>query len=356
MVKILRVLFCFCTIYGFNGFTSVQMGEEIEKSMQAFRALSSSLKFDENQFHACWQKNARTYKGGPVELGFYKDIKYIGSGGSAHIFQATSSQERGRLKEGQILALRVTQGNGRSAIALENCHKAVGPLLLSTLLSYSDIGPITEFFPDFFGTYYAERVPADKLPPKPKETVFTVQGWFDFVDKRCNFMIQEMTFVDTTYEGQFSRQNPIFDSVVFEHAWGVYAAKTLLRLNVGDLKWRNLGLKKVPYSRVYRLGEDIYRFDSELMPVRLDLDDLGGIYGSGYRFHFTEISAEDVETESSKSFLKQMKGEKDIFTAFSEHFSDYKITPEEADALDPETTHHFSIPQKIIDEERARPA
>lgn len=71
-----------------------------------------------------------------------------------------------------------------------------------------------------------------------------------------------------------STENPTiaWDAFAFEFLYAEMAFYYEANVIVQDVKWRNLGLKRVPYWRLYQINDDMYLFPPGYMYKRIDLD------------------------------------------------------------------------------------
>ena len=306
--------------------------------------------------HKTW-KDVAPYFENLVTVKRYKpdSLDFVAWGAEALVFKAICQGEN-EASPDQRVALRITPGPTKKHPDIDSTSTVQFRYYLqfSSLLNHPEHGPLTEAFPDLFAVYYTREIPLKIIPRWP--TALCPHKRAEFWTEVCDsFLVTEMTFVDTTFEIMFKEESPIPASVVFEYVWGTFIAGKILGIIPTDPdgnQGRNNGLHKVSYERCYHCGEEVYRFGPGFMPIYLDLADVRAV-GTQKMFQFQDYLGTPADPSTAR-FLQALKAPKeDLFSLFSEHFSSFRITSEEASSLDPTTTHHFHIPQSIIDEEKA---
>jgi len=203
-----------------------------------------------------------------VSTELYDELKVVSSGAEAQVWVGRSKVDRPNvgLKEGQPLAIRGTSidknrslGGWKAALATITTFIKAQKILRNP--NTRQVPTITEFFPIFYGTYQA----LGKIP--------------DLKEQQLNF--QEMEYVDETFKkygrnlyGQLSPYQ-IADSVVFEYCLGEWAGGYFANIGKYDFKNENYGLKKIDYSRTYKINGKEFIISFNEMPKRLDVGGTG---------------------------------------------------------------------------------
>jgi hypothetical protein len=288
----------------------------------------------------------------------YRNVchKVITENGCNHIWQATLAEDRPQagLRAGDMIAVKMQGSIPKPFKHSLGMLGTVEPLI--RLSHFKNLKtseqPITDYFPNFYGVYYAEKMPESIVEGTYPELLK------NYKFETAYFRYEEMEWVDTTFAKKYTNSK-IPDSVLFELMYGEWAGQFFVGLAIGDCKGDNYGLKVVSYHRIYHLGNDVYAFSSTEMPVRLDLEEFTSFphptekkFGGGKisTSSFAEVLKRYAESQSGKDFLDALyKQEDDLFALFKKYFSAYQIDPEKADYQ----AKHFYLDQKWIDQERS---
>jgi hypothetical protein len=140
-----------------------------------------------------------------------------------------------------------------------------------------------------------------------------------------------MELIDSDFSETF-KTGKVSDDVLAEYMIGEWAGRAVLGLRQSDVKPRNIGLKKVSYSRVYHLGAETYIFPPGFTPKQLDF----GTYEDG-----TDRNADsrDFYVYNSHGISKVDRPPKEkIFDIFSKYFDKYRAGPNNPIPTQPDTT------------------
>jgi hypothetical protein len=257
---------------------------------------------------------------------FYSGAQLLGAGGAAMVYKSYMAFDRpiAGIRKGNPIAIRIkiaaldTEQSRVMTLPYANWNPALMAKL--SALGTAHGMKVTDYFPEFYGAYYGRSAPFTNL--NHKQMALSSDSTLPVP---IIYLYQEMELVDTDFEKEYEHKK-IPDSVVFEMCFGEWASQRILGIEVNDFKDRNIGLKKVDYYRVYRIGRDIYVFPPGMTPRRLDIDMFDRRKESNpncTRF----LSA----WESDEA--KQVAKDPNMFHGFSTHFTKYKITQEELDRL-----------------------
>lgn len=286
----------------------------------------------------------------------YSRVAHHAGGGKACVWKATLAKDRpmAGLKAGDTIAIRMMPGVGKPfKDDLFGHLQGLNPLI--RLSHFKNLKPgekaITDYFPNFYGVYYADEMPFSLVEGRYPQYLLE-----DKLEE-AYWRYEEIEWVDTTFEDkQYCIKEKVPDSILFEWIYGEWTGQFFYGLTIYDNKPSNYGLKKVPYDRIYHLGEeDIYVFSSHEIPIRLDLDEFESQRPAKKRFGRALTSSENAASEKGRLFLEDLKNKRnDLFTLFKEHFSDYLIGP--VKAAQQMNAKHFYLEQKYIDQERSLPS
>lgn len=329
--------------------------EKIETLVKNLRVMDPK-NFNLETARSLLKEQSRDYSMTPEILTkLYQSISVSGSGKEATVWKAILNEDRPQagLKAGDTIAIRMVPVSPDKPLKEEYKSKIRFEALIrgSHLRNPEDKKVVTEYFPNFYGTYYGPVMPQTLV------TGFyfsTMKSTFkDYV-----FCYEEMEWVDKTIEKVLSQNTKISDSVIFELMYGEWAGTFFIGLSVDDCKLTNYGLKGVKYGRAYHLGEDHYYFPRGDMPVRLDLQGFNKYpHPTTKKFYnkVLEIQTDEIATKEGKSFFQDLSNQKsDIFSLFSQHFIKYKKEPTWIKEND-STARYYELDQKWIDFEKTLP-
>ncbi len=283
------------------------------------------------------------------------EFKFLGGGGQATVFLAQVKDERSGLHPGNSVAVRTRdigfsdafQNDLLNSLARNrlNTDGAVAALAYMNQLGSDFLGrktAVTDFFPRVYGHYVAP--------------CFELKGGFGVSRNTARKPIknqkdegnpylceyQEMELVDSTLDAQYPT-GKITDDVIAEYMIGEWAGRAILGLRQSDVKPRNIGLKKVSYSRVYHLGAETYIFPPGFTPKQLDFGDYdvnaNRNADSSLFYHWNAHGITGAQRAPKET----------IFDVFSKYFGKYREGPDNPIPTQPDT-RHYQIDQELIDE------
>lgn len=226
---------------------------------------------------------------------FYKDILRINGGSSHSIFQATLAQDRGEVKKGTLIALRIRSVSSKK-------DERFFPRAFEASMHLSRLQGITDYIPPIYGVYV---------------------GPYDFALKSSHcregysLLVTEMELIDSDFETEYDdKRNPMSSRVAFEEVIGRWAVSTKAHCHLSDPDGdvlRHHVLKKDPDHLVVHMGKKSYLFPPGYSPRQVDFDYFGYItppttkmFEEGHFPHIQDYLSERVDSPSMKAFLKQV--------------------------------------------------
>lgn len=180
----------------------------------------------------------------------FKNIKLIAGGGSAIVYEAEFKLPNEDEKTKVVVALRV------GSIYESRIH-------LKSLCKLSKLADlhICNNFANLFDYFVCVDWP------------FRFPSWYEYPSPNMIIMMEKVD--GTLQDAKLSEME--MEAFAFEYLYSKIAFYFEAKMVVGDVKARNLGLKKVNFSRVYSINGNIYILPPGPMYKRIDFGDVSFI-------------------------------------------------------------------------------